>query len=234
MATSNTVIQLKRSSATGNTVTSADINYGELALNYADGKLFYRKPNDDIGTIYTPNVYSTINVNSTLLVPTSPTKILSLQPQNYITLTGATGNDTIIISETLSSNVVLKTGGTFTGPVTVTGQLTAGTDAGFYSGNSTFATTSQVTIDTFSASSYRSAKYLVQITDNVSNYYHVTELLLIWNGSTVQKVEYAVVTTAGELGVVDSDINTGNVRLLFSSTNSQSKTVKYQRTLINA
>ena len=146
MVTSNTVIQLKRSSESGNTVTSADINYGELALNYADGKLFYRKPNDDIGTIYTPNVYSTINVNSTLLVPTSPTKILSLQPQKYITLTGATGNDTIIICETLSSNVVLKTGGTFTGDVTVTGQLTAGTDAGFYSGNSTFATTSQVKI----------------------------------------------------------------------------------------
>ena len=227
MATSNTVIQLKRSSESGNTVTSADINYGELALNYADGKLFYRKPDDTIGTIYTPNVYSTVNVNSTLLVPTSPTKILSLQPQNYITVTGVTGNDTIIISETLSSNVVLKTGGTFTGAVAIV-------DSQFSSGNTTFATVSQTVLDSFSASTYRSAKYLVQITDNVSNYYHVTELLLIWNGTTVQKVEYAVVTTAGELGTIDSDINTGNVRLLFTSTNAQSKTVKYQRTLINA
>ena len=227
MATSNTVIQLKRSASTGNTVTSSDINYGELALNYADGKLFYRKPDDSIGTIYTPNVYSTVNVNSTLLVPTSPTKILSLQPQNYITVTGVTGNDTIIISETLSSNVVLKTGGTFTGAVGIV-------DSQIASGNATFASGSQQTIDTFSASSYRSAKYLVQVTDNVSNYYHVTELLLIWNASTVQKVEYAVVTTAGELGTFDADINSGNVRLLFTASNAQSRTIKYHRTLINS
>lgn len=226
MATSNTVIQLKRSASTGNSVTSADIDYGELALNYADGKLFYRKPDDTIGTIYTPNVYSTVNVNSTLLVPTSPTKILSLQPQNYITVTGVTGNDTIIISETLSSNVVLKSGGTYTGQVGIV-------DSAIFSGNTTLATVSQTVIDTFSASTYRSGKYLVQITDSVSNYYHVTELLLIWNGTTVQKVEYAVVTTAGELGTFDADINTGNVRLLFTATNAQSKTLKYQRTLIN-
>jgi hypothetical protein len=233
MATSNTVIQLKRSSSTGNTVTSSDINYGELAINYADGKLFYRKPDDDIGTIYTPNVYSTINVNSSLLVPTSPTKILSLQPQNYITVTGVTGNDTIIISETLSSNVVLKTGGTFTGNVSVQGSLNL-VDAAFYSGNTSLATVSQTVIDSFSASTFRSAKYLVQITDNVSNYYHVTELMFIWNGSSVQKIEYAVVTTAGELGTFDADINSGNVRLLLTATDSNSRTVKYQRTLISS
>lgn len=227
MATSNTVIQLKRSSSTGNTVTSADINYGELALNYADGKLFYRKPDDSIGTIYTPNVYSTVNVNSTLLVPTSPTKILSLQPQNYITVTGVTGNDTIIISETLSTNVVLKSGGTFTGAVGIV-------DSQIASGNTTLSTVSQTVIDTFSASTYRSAKYLVQITDNVSNYYHVTELMFIWNGSSVQKIEYAVVTTAGELGTFDADINSGNVRLLLTATDSNSRTVKYQRTLITS
>lgn len=227
MATSNTVIQLKRSSSTGNTVTSADINYGELALNYADGKLFYRKPDDSIGTIYTPNVYSTVNVNSTLLIPTTPTKILSLQPHNYITVTGVTGNDTIIISETLSTNVVLKSGGTFTGAVGIV-------DSQIASGNTTLSTVSQTVIDTFSASTYRSAKYLVQITDNVSNYYHVTELMFIWNASSVQKIEYAVVTTAGELGTFDADINSGNVRLLLTATDSNSRTVKYQRTLITS
>jgi hypothetical protein len=227
MATSNTVIQLKRSPATGNAVTSADINYGELAINYADGVLFYRKPDDSIGEIYTPNVYSTINVNSTLLVPTTPTKILSLQPKNYITVTGVSSNDTIIISETLSSNVVLKSGGTFNGTVGIV-------DSSLGSGNTTFASVSEQTIDTFPVSSYRSAKYLVQVSDNVSNYYHVTELLLIWNASTVQKVEYAVVTTAGELGTFDADINSGNVRLLFTASDTHSRTIKYHRTLINS
>ena len=101
-------------------------------------------------------------------------------------------------------------------------------------GNTTFASNSEQTIDTFPVSSYRSAKYLVQVSDNVSNYYHVTELLLIWNASTVQKVEYAVVTTAGELGTFDADINSGNVRLLFTASDTLSRTIKYHRTLINS
>lgn len=233
MATSNTVIQLKRSANTGNTVSSSDINYGELAINYADGKLFYRKTDDNIGTIYTPNVYSTINVNSTLLVPTTPTEILSLQPSGAITLSASIGSDTITIGETLTGNVILNTGGTINGDLTVNG-VSYQKDSSLYSGNTSLATVSETVIDTFSSSNYRSAKYLVQITDDVSNYYHVTELLLIWNASTVQKVEYAVVTTAGELGTIDADINTGNVRLLFTATDTHSRTIKFVRTLINS
>jgi hypothetical protein len=232
MSTPNTVIQLKRSAISGNTVSSADINYGELAINYADGVLFYRRTDDNVGSIYTPNVYSTINVNSTLLVPTSPTEILSLKPSGAITITGNSGTDTITIGETLTGNVVLNTGGTITGDLQVTGQ-TKQLDSTLYSGNTSLSTVSQTAIDSFSASTYRSAKYLVQITDNVSNYYHVTEVLLIWDGSTVQKVEYAVVTTAGELGTIDSDINTGSVRLLFTANDANSKTIKFVRTLIN-
>lgn len=233
MATPNTIIQLKRSANTGNTVSSSDIDYGELAINYADGKLFYRKTDDNIGTIYTPNVYSTINVNSTLLVPTTPTEILSLQPSGAITLSASVGSDTITIGETLTGNVILNTGGTINGDLTVKG-TSYQKDSSLYSGNTSLATVSETVVDSFSASNFRSAKYLVQITDNVTNYYHVTELLLIWNASTVQKVEYAVVTTAGELGSLDADINTGNVRLLFTATDTHSRTIKFVRTLINS
>lgn len=233
MSSSNTTIQLKRSSISGNTVTSSDINYGELAINYADGKLFYRKTDDSIGTIYTPNVYSTINVNSTLLIPTSPTEILSLRPTGAITLNANPGTDTITIGETLTGNVILTTGGTISGDLTVAG-VTKQKDSTLYSGNTSLSTVSQTVIDSFSASTFRSAKYLIQVTDNVSNYYHVTELLLIWNGTGVQKVEYAVVTTAGELGTVDADINTGSVRLLFTATDTHSRTIRFVRTLINS
>lgn len=233
MSFPNTVIQLKRSATSGNTVSSADINYGELAINYADGKLFYRKTDDSVGTIYTPNVYSTINVNSTLLIPTTPEEILSLQPSGNITIFANPGTDTITIGETLTGNVLFNTGGTITGDLVVQG-VTKQKDSTLYSGNTTISTVSPTVIDSFSASSFRSAKYLIQITDNVSNYYHVTEVLLIWNGTDVQKVEYAVVTTAGELGTVDADINTGSVRLLFTATDTHSRTIRFVRTLINS
>ena len=399
----NTVIQLKKSADTGNTPASANLAYGELALNYADGKLFYKNNLDQIKSIYLPNLYETVNVNGTLLVPTSATEILTFKPDNYITVTGVSSNDTIIIGETISpialyanamaiasyahanasydkanaaniiaqaafndSNTRLSTsGGTVSGSLTVTGNLTVqGTltsvntqvlsvtdslielannntsdtlDIGFYgnysngtsnlytglvrsdidkvyylfdtltehptntsinfanvnistlnanlvsnsvvisgvnvlshasaafnkanssiqntggtiNGNLTvngelrlsdvqyFSNTVAITsdtqeiVDTFTASSWRTAKYTVQISESSTNY-HSTDILLIHDGSTVHKVEYAVVTTTGELGIFDADINTGSVRLLFTATDATNKTLKVIRTLIES
>jgi hypothetical protein len=45
---SNTSIQLRKSGTPGS--TPADLNYGELALNYADGKLFYKNGSGTIST----------------------------------------------------------------------------------------------------------------------------------------------------------------------------------------
>lgn len=399
----NTVIQLKKSADTGNTPDAANLAYGELAINYADGKLFYKNDLDQIKSIYLPNLYETVNVNGTLLVPTSATEILTFKPDNYINVTGVSGNDTIIIGETISpialyanamsiasyahanasydkanaaniiaqaafndSNTRLSTsGGTVSGSLTVTGNLTVqGTltsvntqvlsvtdslielannntsdtlDIGFYgnysngtsnlftglvrsdsdkvyylfdtltehptntsinfanvnistlnanlisnsvvisginvlshasaafnkanssiqntggtiNGNLTvngelrlsdvqyfsntvaITTDTQEIVDTFTASSWRTAKYTVQISESSTNY-HSTDILLIHDGSTVHKVEYAVVTTTGELGIFDADINTGSVRLLFTATDATNKTLKVIRTLIES
>lgn len=399
----NTVIQLKKSAGTGNTPSAANLAYGELALNYTDGKLFYKNNLDQVKTIYLPNLYETVNVNGTLLVPTSATEILTFKPDNYITVTGVSGNDTIIIGETISpialyanataiasyahanasydkanaaniiaqaafndSNTRLSTsGGTVSGNVTITGNLTVqGTltsvntqvlsvtdslielannnssdtlDIGFYgnysngtsnlytglvrsdtdkvyylfdtltseptntsivfanaksatlnanlvsnsvvisgvnvlshanaafnkanssiqntggtiTGNLTvngelrlsdvqyfsntvaITTNTQEIVDTFTASSWRTAKYTVQISEAATNY-HSTDILLIHDGAVVHKVEYAVVTTTGELGTFDADINTGSVRLLFTATSATNKTLKVVRTLIES
>jgi hypothetical protein len=45
---SNTSIQLRKSGTAGN--SPADLNYGELALNYADGRLFYKNAGGTIST----------------------------------------------------------------------------------------------------------------------------------------------------------------------------------------
>lgn len=397
----NTVIQLKKSGDSGNTPVTANLEYGELAINYADGKLFYKNDLDQLKSIYLPNLFETVNVNGTLLVPTTATEILTYKPDGYISISGASGNDTIIIGESISpialyanamstasyahanagynaansanllaqaayndSNTRLSTsGGTVSGSLTVTGNLTVqGTltsvntevlsvtdslielannntsdtlDIGFYgnysngtsnlftglvrsdvdkiyylfdtltvqptntsinfsdvristlnanlvsnsvvisgvnvlthanaafnkanssiqntggtiNGNLTLngelrladaqyfsntlsiSTDSQEIIDTFSTSSWRTAKYTVQISETATNY-HSTEILLLHDGVTVQKVEYAVVSTTGELGYFDADINTGSVRLLFTATNATNKTIKVVRTLI--
>lgn len=99
---SNTVIQIKRSGDSGNTPSSANIGYGELAINYADGLLFYKDNLDQIRSIKTQDIFESINVGGTLLLPTSSSDVLSLKFANGITLSACTTTDTIIFDETLS------------------------------------------------------------------------------------------------------------------------------------
>jgi len=74
----------------------------------------------------------------------------------------------------------------------------------------------QVILDTFSTSTYRTAKYTVQIVDGAS--IHAQEILLFHNGSTVYKTEYAVVYNNTELGSFDADVSGGLARLLFTAS----------------
>ena len=47
---SNKII-LKKSSVTGRVPTTSDLDYGELALNYTDGKLYYKTSSNTISSI---------------------------------------------------------------------------------------------------------------------------------------------------------------------------------------
>lgn len=102
---SNTVIQLKKSGITGNTPNL--LNYGELAINYADGKLYYQ---NGVGVKYITNqkTFDTINVNSTLIIATTYADTLSITSSNGITVTANTMSKTINIDDgityTLANN----------------------------------------------------------------------------------------------------------------------------------
>lgn len=43
-----TQIKLKKSSVSGNIPDSGDLQYGELAINFADGKLFYKNSSNEV------------------------------------------------------------------------------------------------------------------------------------------------------------------------------------------
>ena len=107
--------------------------------------------------------------------------------------------------------------------------VTVNTSAVVTSTGQTTSSTSQVSIDSFSASTYRTAKYLAQITSGSS--YHVIELLLIHDGTTVYLSQYAEILSGSSLGTFDATITTGTLNLLFTPTNS-STTVKLHKTLI--
>lgn len=88
----------------------------------------------------------------------------------------------------------------------------------------------QVQVDSFPATSYRTAKYLIQITSTVSH--HVIELLLIHNGSVVYLVQYGEIFTNLSLGSFDATITAGNIVLLFTPANAAS-TLRILRQTLN-
>ena len=98
----NTVIALKKS-ATSSAVP-ADLANGELAINFTDGKLFYKHSNGSIVQFSSGaaggDSFGTVNANGTLVVADTSGDVLSLIAGSNIQIVGDAINDTITISAT--------------------------------------------------------------------------------------------------------------------------------------
>lgn len=193
---SNTVLQLKHSTITGNTPIS--LANGELAINTFDGKLFYSKPSGVIESIVTYPGPSGLNGEIQF---------------NDSGVLGASAN--------LSFN---KTTNTLSVPA-----VAVNTHAKIESTTITTSTLSQVVVDSFSASSYRSAKYLMQVTSGSA--YQMIELSLIHNGTTVYMAQYGDVRTGASLGTFDAEIDSGNLNILFTPDNAVTTVKAYSLTM---
>ena len=102
---------------------------------------------------------------------------------------------------------------TITNDLIVSGNLTA-------SGNintdptATSVGTSATSVDTFSASTYRGAKYMVTVANGTD--FDIVEALVVHNGTTATITVYGEVSTNTSLGDLTTDISSGNVRLLYT------------------
>ena len=125
---SNTSIQLKKSGSTGN--TPSHLNLGEVAINYADGKLYYKNAIGDVTYITNQDSFNNITVNGSMVLATTPTDILTLAPNTGISILANTTTKTIDISvrEDQLSSFVKKTGDTMTGDLNIS---TANVDANY-------------------------------------------------------------------------------------------------------
>lgn len=122
------------------------------------------------------------------------------------------------------------------GNLTVPGQLSAntisfGTHSDASSNTVTVATTSLTSLDTSAAATYRTIKYVVQITQGSS--YQSSEVLITHNGTTAYMTEYGIIRTGSNLGTLSTDISGGNVRLLVTMVSATSATIKIQKTTID-
>lgn len=93
-------------------------------------------------------------------------------------------------------------------------------------------TTDPQIVDSFSASTFRSGKYIISINSS-TNDYQVTEIMLLQDGTSTYTTEYATLVSSSTLGTFSANIDSGDVRLFVVPTNAVN-TIKYQRTLITA
>ena len=94
-------------------------------------------------------------------------------------------------------------------------------------GTDTTSSTAQKSIITFAKATYRSAKYIIQITNSTDSTYHITELLLTHDGTTPEITEYGTVFTgAAAEATFTADISGANVRLL--ATPASGDTMAYK------
>jgi len=153
-------------------------------------------------------------------------------------------NDYAAGAYSLANTKFSSSGGTITGNVTITetltvsGNITAniistGSGSSVVSVNSnTFTTssTSEVSVDSFPSTLYRSAKYQAQMTSGSA--YHAIELLLIHDGTTVSLVQYGEVMTGASLGTFNASITGSTLNLLFTATNNVTTVNLFRTSLV--
>ena len=92
--------------------------------------------------------------------------------------------------------------------------------------------TAPVAIDWFGNLSYRSAKYLISITDVTNSQYQTSEIAMVQNGTTSTISSYGLVYSGASARMTfTANIMTGNV-ILWGTGISANNTVKLVRTLV--
>jgi hypothetical protein len=190
MAT-NTAIKLKKSGITGN--TPADLLLGEVAINYADGKLYYKNDLNSVQYITNQKTFGSVLANGSLIVASTPTDIL-----------GITANSNIrIITDTVGKSFSIDLANT----ISVSGNV--------YSNNTIIYNQLYAGIATYSATPL--PNLIAQFTGNSSLYVQVNAQNIDRNGSS----DYVATADVGaddiffiDLGIQNSNAVNGTLKPL--------------------
>ena len=90
------------------------------------------------------------------------------------------------------------------------------------------------TLDSVSATSYRGAKYNVQVVDSAGGNYECFEVNVVHDGSTAYTSVFGNVGNTVDLITISADINAGNLRLRGAISNTNDHVVTVVRRVIEA
>ena len=201
----NNTIQLKRSSVAGKTPNTSTLATGELAINLTDKKLY----SSDGSNIFEP-AGNVTDINIT----------------GGIKANGSFGTNGYVLS-TNGSGIywTASTGGSVinTAPSNIRNIV-----------NTSINTTASV-IDTANATGISTIEYLISARDNINFNYKSARILITTDGTNAFITEYGIVLSNNSAQVCsfDSDINTGNIRLL-ATGDSVDVDVSLQRVVLGS
>lgn len=197
----------------GNTEITGDlaVNGGDITSTAATFNLV----NTNVTTLNLANAGTAITVGAT----SGYTSV-----RNQFTLT----NTTNATSTTTAALVVI--GGAGVGADLHIGGAITLPNENHSSLSANVSSVSITTVDTWSTSTYRTAKYIAQISQG-SNF-QSAELLVVHDGTTAYITEYAIVRSNTNLGTFTADVNSNNVRLRVTMASATAATIKLSRLLI--
>jgi hypothetical protein len=174
-----------------------------------------------------------VAINGTLQQPVSAYSVSG----NVITFTEAPAPGDVISARTISSTVIRGIASTY-GLISITttdsGTLITGPDAGTVANSVIFQPdhsvgwrgTTEVAVDktatlihTFSASVYRSAKYVIQVQNSTNNIYEASEVMVVHDGTNAYRTQFNTISTwanAQSIGSVTVALGAGNVNLYYA------------------
>lgn len=208
----------------------------------------------DITGLTTSSSPSFNQVTSTVATGTAPFVVTSTTPVANLSIGGnaatvttnanltgvitSSGNATSVASQTgTGSKFVMDTSPTLVTPNIGTPSAGNLQNCTFFANGSmgsaaltTSTTTANQVVMNLPITTYRSAKYQIQVTSGTS--YHATEILAIHDGTNVYIVESDMVYSASSLATFDVIIAGGNLELVVTPVNAVT-TIKVVATLIN-
>jgi len=194
---------------------------------------FSGQVNAGVGTITT---LSGTNLNYSGIATIGTLGISGVTTTQHLNVTGVSTftNGPILVGSSsstgTSSQRLQVTGGAYVsesvgiGTTNPSAKLSIGSVSGFQDTTTTVATTSATTIDSFSATVFRSARVQVQITQSTN--YQASDILIIHDGTTTDLIEYGSIATNDYLGSFSGTVSGGNCLLRISMNSATSATVK--------
>jgi hypothetical protein len=156
----------------------------------------------------------------------------TLPTANGVTLGNTSGRWLIFgTSLDISNNATVANTLTVSNTASITTRVNIGSVLTIQSNTVAYTNTTpgQTVVDSYSATTYRTSKYVIEVKNNTTGY-QASEILLTHDGSTVFITEYGIANSVTLFCTFDADINTGNVRLLATPTTNA--TFKVARTTI--